>query len=178
MCQISYVFLDQVIIRLDGLYWWTNEDEIRQMLSPYGRVTDLRFDEDKKNGKSNGTCFVYMNVENRNQVIHKVKDDLVNMENRNLRAELSSADEIDRLKNYNRGRKERAEALPGKSGRDYSRGEPASVSGGHRGGGKDRDYYADRGPYRESSGRRYYESGGPSRRGRYERDSSRYKNPY
>lgn len=101
---------DLRIFRISGLEWWTNEDEVSKIFNPHGRVFEIKFDEDKKNGKSNGIAYVYLDM------IDTTPEELVEKLNKGftddkIRVDISSEEEIVKLKNYNKGRKERKEEL-------------------------------------------------------------------
>ncbi len=42
---------------INNLKWFTTDQQVEDLLIPFGRVRKIRFVEDKTNGKSRGSCF-------------------------------------------------------------------------------------------------------------------------
>eukprot|EP01129_Flabellula_baltica_P000736 TRINITY_DN1069_c0_g1_i1.p1 TRINITY_DN1069_c0_g1~~TRINITY_DN1069_c0_g1_i1.p1 ORF type:complete len:110 (+),score=31.06 TRINITY_DN1069_c0_g1_i1:21-350(+) len=46
------------LLKIEKLKWWTTDRELEKLLSPYGKIVNVRFEEDKTNGRSKGIAYV------------------------------------------------------------------------------------------------------------------------
>jgi len=135
---------DKVALYLGNLSWWTTDQLIEDLLTPYGKIEKIRFVEDKTNGKSKGQCFAsFEQPENALKALQKLKD--VQVDGKLVTINLTSIDSFESLNTHNRGRKERREYFSQKPEFPPFRGAFSLARRGARGGFRGRARGAFRG---------------------------------
>jgi len=95
---------------LNNLKWYTTDQQVEELLLPYGKVRKIRFVEDKTNGKSRGSCFTaFAEPQNALAAIEHLKN--VKLDGNDIEINLTSSANFEQLNTHNRGRKERKEFM-------------------------------------------------------------------
>jgi len=65
---------DHTALYIGNLTWWTTDQDLEDLFCPFGKLKNLRFFEDKNNGKSKGYALVeYLNPEVTQQAKEKLQ---------------------------------------------------------------------------------------------------------
>jgi hypothetical protein len=83
---------------ITNLAWWTTDKQVKDLLTPFGKVIRLRFVEDKMNGKSTGECIVAFEQHKNASVAYNELGPNTIIDKKKLNFEVKSANVFDRLK--------------------------------------------------------------------------------
>jgi len=122
-----------IALIMKNLPWWTTDQQIEDLLLPYGMIQTIRFVEDKTNGKSKGQCFIsFEQTENVIKALEQLND--LHIDGKPISVSKTTMDSFESLNTHNRGRKERREYMsqkpeypPSNMRTGYSRSTPPGV---------------------------------------------------
>jgi len=64
---------DQATLLIANLTWYTSDQDLEELFSPFGKIKDIKFFEDKRNGKSKGAATIeFYNAESASSSMEKL----------------------------------------------------------------------------------------------------------